>query len=219
MIWFDPDNDSGFNLGTPDWSGDTAKLADNDNVCSIVIGQPYTSPQPTPLITTPPPASDEPEPEQPPPPPPEPQVDARIENNLKLLSASMSELAKKKKEFEQRDLSFCIELAFGIAKELVCGAIDTHPEKVLDIVRESLGMFEEEDHPVVRIHPELIEALTENSLLDEISGIENLTIKEDPAVSKMGCLVTANRKSVDGQVLERLQKIRTLFEVEQGEKG
>lgn len=215
MIWFNPEKDGGFDLGTPDWSGASAKVTAGEQVSNIVIGQPQEQPQQQSNFQKDAQPQLPPEPE-PPPPPPEPQVDPRVENNLKLLAASISGLAAKKKDMEDRDLHFCVQMAFGIAEQLACGAIEADPTKVLDIVKESLGLFEESDKPVVRLHPDIIEAFEENDLLKSVTDQEGVTIKSDPTVSAMGCLVTANRKSVDGQVLNRLSRLKTLFNEEQG---
>ncbi|MBN2342372.1 MAG: hypothetical protein JXX29_18665 [Deltaproteobacteria bacterium] len=219
MIWFNPDNKGGgFDLGTPDWSGSSEKLGEDVPVSNVIIGQPISRMQ-TPsshrMNAAPEPA---PEPE-PPPPQTEPEPDPRVENNLKLLAASISGLASKRKEVEERDLHFCIEMAFTIAEQLACGFIEADKTKVLNIVKESLGMFEESDKPVVRLHPDIIEAFEEHELLEQLTSTEDVTVKSDASVSAMGCVVTAERKKVNGDVRHRLERLKTLFKEEQGGDG
>jgi len=213
MIWFSPDKSGGFDLGAPDWSGSAEKASADEQVSDIVIGAPFTASPPTvgKAIPEPPPP-----PPEPPPPPPEPQPDPRVENNLKLLAASISELANQKKALEERDLAFCIALGFAVAEQLTCGTLEANPEKVMGIVKEALGMFDEDDKPVVRLHPDIIEAFQEFELLTSLNDIDGVTIKPDPAVSKMGCVVTANKKTVNAEVPARLDQLMTLFAMEQG---
>ncbi|MBN2719282.1 MAG: hypothetical protein JXX14_25755 [Deltaproteobacteria bacterium] len=218
MIWFDPENKGGFDVGTPDWSGASAKAAAEEPISNIVIGQPFATPQPGPQMhsrpkSEPPPP---PEPEPPPPPPPEPEPDPRVENNLKLLATSISELARVRKEMTERDLSFCVRLAFAIAEQLTCGTLEAKPEKTIEIVKESLGMFDESDRPVVRLHPDIHAAFEEHELLNLLEEMENVTVKVDPSVSAMGCVVNAGRKTVNAEVFQRLAKLKTLFSLEQG---
>ena len=220
MMWFDPEAKGGFDLGTPDWSGSSAKVAGDEQVASIVIGQKLEPPKAEPQMSSPPPPVADPIPEPaPPPPPPEPKPDPRVENTLKLLAASISELAKVKEQTAERDLTFCVEMAFAIAEQLACGKIEANRESVLDIVRMALGMFDESDRPTVRLHPDILATFKELALLDSLSEIDAVTIKADPAVSAMGCVVTANKKTVNGQVLSRLSALKTLFELEQGGGG
>lgn len=215
MIWFDPDKRSGFDLGTPDWSGASTRVADDEEVSNIIIGEAFQKPRPKAAARAIPEPVIEPDP-QPPPPPPKPMPDPRVENQLKLLAASISELAVKKKALDERDLNFCVEMAFAIAEQLTCGSLEAHPEQVSRIVAESLGMFEDDDQPTVRLHPEIIAAFEEHGLLESIESMDNVTIRPDPSVSQLGCIVQAGRKTVNGIVPDRLDRLKTLYVMEQG---
>ncbi|MBN2526195.1 MAG: hypothetical protein JXR76_07365 [Deltaproteobacteria bacterium] len=217
MIWFESEKKGGFDLGTPDWSGAAAKVPDNEKVSNIIIGGEIPTPKPIVKVKAmPKPQQPPPLEPEPPPPPPKPQPDPRVENNLKLLAASISELAKKKQELEGRDLQFCVELGLAIGEQLACGALNVHPEKVFEIVKEALGMFDEDDVTIVHLHPDIVAAFEEFKLMDTLTAMENVAIKPDAAVSQLGCRVTADRKTVNGEIPSRLDRLKTLFAIEQG---
>ena len=217
MIWFKTDNKGGFDLGSPDWSGASTKADANEPVSNIVIGESVVRPPSgQQRSAAPPPEPPPPQPAPEPAPPPEPVPDPRIENNLKLLAASISELARQKQALEERDLNFCVSLAFAIAEQLTCGTLEANPEKTMEIVKESLGMFDDGDKPVVKLHPEIYAAFEELEMLETLSAMDDVTVKADAAVSRMGCVVTAGKKTVNGEVPARLEKLKTLFAMEQG---
>lgn len=122
----------------------------------------------------------------------------RLQSVLQTLDASLIDM-------QQHMAQQVLELACGIARQVVRQELSVNPNALLPVVREAVGMLVSEGRPaVVRLHPSDMDAMAQ-PLRDEIQA-PGVQWMPDAAVPAGGCLVESAGTVVDGSIDKRWQR-------------
>lgn len=100
-----------------------------------------------------------------------------------------------------------VELACGIARQVVRSELSTRPELVAQVVRESLALLAQAHAPrVVHLHPDDLALVHEQFAHAPLAGDSALRWQADPALERGGCRVECDGQVIDASVARRWQQ-------------
>jgi flagellar assembly protein FliH len=123
--------------------------------------------------------------------------------------AGVERLRDEASERVERD---AVELAITLAEQIVAGALEVAPERVLDIVRGALRRITDRHRLVILVNPQDAELLAEqlSTLRDELGGLDEATIQSDRRVARGGAIVETSEGTIDVEVATQLERARVV---------
>ncbi len=99
-----------------------------------------------------------------------------------------------------------VDLAIGIAKQVVRREIKTDPGQIIAVVREAVNALPVAAQKLtLQLHPEDAKLVKSSLALDDVSSPWN--ISEDPLITRGGCIVKTDTSHIDSTVENRLAVI------------
>jgi len=137
------------------------------------------------------------------------------DDNLHLLRKQTAEfvnllesLAEPFKQLDEAVEKEIVDLAIGIANQLVRREIKIDPGQIIAVIREAVNALPLASQKLtLQMHPEDAELVKSSLALDDISP--PWTIIEDPLITRGGCKVTTETSNIDTTVENRLAAIVT----------
>lgn len=133
-----------------------------------------------------------------------------IKETVSTFTSFFREIKKQRENLLLEAEKDVIKLALFLAEKIVNSEIKTNPEKLYSLVKDALAHLVDketfrlkvssQDYPLVKKF--------EKRILDEIEGIKNLSIEEDPRVRKGGCLVETDSGNIDARIESQLEVLR-----------
>ncbi len=158
-----------------------------------------------------------PKPKKAPKAPEPPPVNKEVVEQLALLNAAIREIDDTQKKLIDGLPQLVLKLGLAVAEELARGAIEIEPSRVLAIIKDAVGLLEENNKCLVRIHPEIHQLLEKEDLLKGLKKELNVTIQKDANIDGHGCIVDSKLGRVDAQVSGRLNRLRYILQDERQE--
>lgn len=126
----------------------------------------------------------------------------RLNTLDKLIQAQAHPLEQLDDEVQDQLLS----LVLTLARQVIRRELQIQPGEILGVIREAVALLPLAERDVtVRVHPEDHRFLQE--LLGEESDERAWTLVDDPALSRGGCVVQAQRARVDASLETRLAQL------------
>ena len=99
-----------------------------------------------------------------------------------------------------------VELVFSIARQLIRREINTQPDQIIAVIRDSLGVLPTGARDIrVFLHPE--DAKLARELMSLSDQEQVWKIVEDPSLTRGGCKVQTEQSRVDSTVESRLNEV------------
>lgn len=118
----------------------------------------------------------------------------------------LESLAEPFKQLDERVERELVTLAIGIASQLVRREIKVDPGQIVAVVREAVRALPLASRKIaLTLHPEDAELVRKALVLDEMSPPWG--IREDPLLTRGGCIVESGASHVDATVENRLAAI------------
>jgi len=105
-----------------------------------------------------------------------------------------------------------LQLAFDLAGQILAGAIDIEPERVLDVSRHALRHLTDRRHVTLIVHPDDLALLADSAaqLQGELGGIEHLAVQADRRVARGGAVARTDAGEIDAGLPVQLARAREL---------
>ena len=105
------------------------------------------------------------------------------------------------------------ELAVRIAEQIVAGAIEVQPERVVDVARGALRRLADRHRVTILVNPSDLELLSEavDRLQSELGGIEHLDVQADRRIERGGAIVRTPSGEIDTTIAAQLETARELI--------
>ncbi len=102
------------------------------------------------------------------------------------------------------------ELALGIAEQIVAGALEIQPVRIVDIARGALRRAAERQRVTLVVNPSDLEIMTASleRLRTELGGIEHLDVQADRRIDLGGAILRTQSGEIDSTVSTQLQRAR-----------
>jgi flagellar assembly protein FliH len=109
-----------------------------------------------------------------------------------------------------------VELALALADQIVGGALELAPERVVDIVRGALRRLNDRQQVTVLVNPDDIDLVGAcvDGLRAELGGIEHLAVQADRRIIRGGAVVRTQEGEIDAQVATQLARARAIVAAE-----
>lgn len=118
----------------------------------------------------------------------------------------LTELERALERFESAMAQDILELALGVARQLVRESIRANPQLVLTVVREAIESLPQlTEHPVLILHPE--DANTVRQMLAYEYQESVWRVVEDPHMERGGFRVETSESEIDGTLESRWKRI------------
>lgn len=136
-----------------------------------------------------------------------------LEQAAESLEAVARGLAEQKPRLYEESRQQVVELCLALVARLLGPLAEGDEQAVVRVVERALLVLSDREALTVRVHPKDLRSLlgAKPHLLETLDGIQKLTVLEDPAVRRGGCLVQTPASEIDARLESQLAELaRTL---------
>lgn len=101
-------------------------------------------------------------------------------------------------------------LVLQIAEKIIRHSVTEQSETILATIEDAIRLAVKSEEFQIRVNPDDLEAIKQkkNEILEEISGLENITLKADSAIDRGGCILESANCTVDATITGQLEVIQ-----------
>jgi len=105
-----------------------------------------------------------------------------------------------------------VELAIRIAEQILAGAIEVQPERVVDVARNALRHLIDRRHVTLVVNPADLELVSDSveNLTSQLGGIEHLSVQADRRVGRGGAIARTEAGDIDAGLPTQLARAREI---------
>jgi len=137
-------------------------------------------------------------------------AEARLESTTQALTEALEDVSRLRESLALSGTSDMLRLVMAIAEQVVRRQVAVDPNVILAVIKDALKASVRADSYRISINPADLEVVTRQKplFLASISGLKNLSIETDPAISPGGCRVDSELGDVDATIESQLDTIR-----------
>lgn len=137
-------------------------------------------------------------------------AEERFDATTRALAQGLEDVSRLRESLAQSGSQDMLRLVMAVAEQIVRRTIVVDPNVVLTIIESALQASVRSDNYRLSIHPEDLEVVNAQKplFLASISGLQNLSIDADVAISRGGCRVDSELGDVDATIESQLDAIR-----------
>jgi flagellar assembly protein FliH len=141
------------------------------------------------------------------------QARAEAASAIAALNEAMRGISATREELAETLTAQAGELAMLTAEQIIAGAIDVQPQRIVDVVRGALRRLSDRHRLTVLVNPADMEALAVavSSLQAELGGIEHLHVQADRRIARGGAVAQTAYGEIDVSISAQLQSARELI--------
>jgi flagellar assembly protein FliH len=148
-------------------------------------------------------------------------VRAEAESSLSALAAAVESarsLQSQVIESLERDAT---ELALALCEQILAGAVEVEPARVMDVTRNALRHLAERRRVTVVVNPADLELVSEcaEQLRTELGGIEHLSVQSDRRIGRGGAVARTDAGEIDAAIETQLARAREIAVAALGGSG
>ncbi len=105
-----------------------------------------------------------------------------------------------------------VEMALRLAEQIIAGALDVQPERVVDIGRNALRHLSDRRRVTLVVNPGDLELVSDcvEQLQSELGGIEHLGVQSDRRISRGGAIARTDSGDIDAGIDTQLGRAREI---------
>ena len=131
------------------------------------------------------------------------EVDATLHRMEQIIHA----LAEPLEAVDEQVEGELLQLAIGIARQLIRRELQADPEQVVGVVRDALAALPSSARKVnIQLHPEDA-AIVRETLFPSDEAEQPWKLSDDPTLSRGGCIVSSESSRIDASVEKRLNSV------------
>ncbi len=113
------------------------------------------------------------------------------------------------------------QLALRIAEQIIAGALEIQPERIVDIARGALRRAAERQRVTLVVNPSDLEIMSGalERLRTELGGIEHLDVQADRRIDLGGAILRTQSGEIDTTISTQLQRAREIVAAAMREGG
>ncbi|WP_251554695.1 FliH/SctL family protein [Neobacillus muris] len=114
---------------------------------------------------------------------------------------------------------FLLELSTAIASQIVRQELETHPDKLIELIKQYILRFKEKESITVCVHPDDFEFIQSQRahIMAVVNGDTEIKVIPDHTVSPKGCIIRTDYGSVDARIDTQLEEIKKVLLEARGE--
>jgi flagellar assembly protein FliH len=143
-------------------------------------------------------------------------VRAELEPSLQAVAATAQALESLRDQIIAELEHDAVALALRLAEQVVAGAIDVAPERVLDVAAVALRRIRDRRHVTLVVNPADLELMSSSvtQLQSQLGGIEHLNVQSDRRVGRGGVLARTDEGEIDATLETQLARAREIVAAE-----
>ena len=105
-----------------------------------------------------------------------------------------------------------VDLALRIAEQILAGAIEVQPERVVDVARNALRHLIDRRQVTLVVNPADLELVSDSveNLTSQLGGIEHLSVQADRRVGRGGAIARTEAGDIDAALPPQLARAREI---------
>ena len=129
---------------------------------------------------------------------------------IESFESMLKDLTGMREEITKQSERHIVDLALEISQKIIKHEISMNQEVVIDMVRDALKSFVDQDEVKILVGEKEYEAFLamKPTLMEDLKGVENLVIEVDEAITDGGCMIESDIGAVDLRVRNQLDEIR-----------
>jgi flagellar assembly protein FliH len=137
---------------------------------------------------------------------------AQAEPLLAAMGACAAELSGLRSAVVAEVEQDAVALAFDLAQQVIAGALDVQPERVLDVARHALRHIVDRRQVTLVVNPDDLALLSEwaSTIQSELGGIEHLAVQADRRVGRGGAIARTDAGEIDAGIPAQLGRAREI---------
>jgi flagellar assembly protein FliH len=146
---------------------------------------------------------------------------AELEPSLHAVAAAAQALDAVRDQVVAELEHDAIALALRLAEQIVAGAIEVEPERIVDIAAVALRRIRDRQHVTLVVNPADLDLMSQSvtRLQSELGGIEHLNVQSDRRVGRGGVLARTDEGEIDASIETQLARAREVVTSELGPRG
>ncbi|MBD1400426.1 flagellar assembly protein FliH [Pelovirga terrestris] len=135
---------------------------------------------------------------------------ARLESSAQALAATLKQVDQLRAQMAENSRDDMLRLVMAIAEQIIRREVSVHADIINQVIAEALTVSVRADHYRIKVNPADLAAVNEHKplFLASISGLKNLMVEADPAVTAGGCQIESDLGTVDATLETQLAAIR-----------
>jgi flagellar assembly protein FliH len=148
-------------------------------------------------------------------------IRAELEPSLQAIAGAAQALESLRDQIVSELEHDAVTLALRLAEQVVAGAVDVAPERILDVAAVALRRIRDRQHVTLIVNPADLELVSESvvQLRSELGGIEHLNVQSDRRVGRGGVLARTDEGEIDATLETQLSRAREVVVAELGPRG
>ena len=137
----------------------------------------------------------------------------QLESATQALASAVEEVSRLRESLAKNSRQDMLRLVIAVSEQIIRREVTIDSNVVLAVIENALQSSIRADHYRIRINPDDLENVTQQKplFLASISGLKNLNIEADPAISSGGCRVDSDLGDVDATIETQLETIRQVL--------
>lgn len=134
----------------------------------------------------------------------------RLESSAQALAAALKQVDQLRTQMAENSRDDMLRLVMAIAEQVIQREVSVHADIINQVIAEALKASVRADHYRIKVNPADLAAVNEHKplFLASISGLKNLMVEADPAVTAGGCKIESDLGAVDATLETQLAAIR-----------
>lgn len=134
----------------------------------------------------------------------------RLESSAQALAAALKQVDQLRTQMAENSRDDMLRLVMAIAEQIIRREVSVHADIINQVIGEALKASVRADHYRIKVSPADLAAVNEHKplFLASISGLKNLMVESDPAVTAGGCKIESDLGAVDATLETQLAAIR-----------
>lgn len=135
---------------------------------------------------------------------------AKLESSAQALATALADLDQLRTRMAQNSRDDMLRLVMAIAEQVIHREVSMHPDIINQVIAEALKVSVRADHYRIKVNPADLAAVNEHKplFMASISGLTNLMVEADAAVTAGGCKIESDLGAVDATLETQLEAIR-----------
>lgn len=138
------------------------------------------------------------------------QVEKRLGPTIQAFASAVEEISRLRESILKNSSDDMLRLVLAIAEQIIPCVVSINPEIIHHTIVKALQAAAAADSYHIKVHPDDMAVVMEKKplLMASISGLRNLTVEENPGITRGGCLVESELGQVDATIESQLDEIR-----------
>ena len=135
-----------------------------------------------------------------------------VESAIAALATALGAFAALREELTTALEHDAADLAFKLSEQVLAGALDVQPERVIDVARNALRRVTDRRRVLLLVNPADLEVISGSveALKGELGGIEHCDVQSDRRIDRGGVILRTEAGEIDVTIDSQIENAREI---------